>query len=135
MLFETEKYFLLSHLRMEGKYFLKNSIEPIEKHEHVMITFEDNTTLRYHDTRKFGRMKLVLKDKVNEFEGIKKQGIEPMDEALTKEYLYEKFHKHNLPTKLFYLTKLSLVVLVIFMPMRFCLPPVFHLLKKEVKLR
>ncbi len=99
LLFETEKYYLLSHLRMEGKYFIKNSTEPIEKHEHVIITFIDNTTLRYHDTRKFGRMKLVLKDKVNEFEGIKKQGIEPMDEALTKEYLYEKFHKHNLPIK------------------------------------
>ena len=99
LIFETEHYDLLSHLRMEGKFFIKDVTEPIEKHEHIIITFEDNTTLRYHDTRKFGRMKLIHKEELYEFEGIKKQGIEPIDKKLTKEYLYEKFHRHNLPIK------------------------------------
>ena len=26
LIFETEKYYLLSHLRMEGKYFIKNKV-------------------------------------------------------------------------------------------------------------
>lgn len=99
LLFETEKYYLLSHLRMEGKYFIKEESDPLEKHEHVEILFEDKTDLRYHDTRKFGRMKLIEKEKLYEFEGIKKQGIEPIDEKLTKEYLYEKLKKRNLPMK------------------------------------
>lgn len=99
LLFETENYYLLSHLRMEGKFFIKNESDPLEKHEHVEIIFEDNQDLRYHDTRKFGKMLLVLKEKLYEFEGIKKQGIEPIDKNMTKEYLYDKFKKKRLPMK------------------------------------
>ncbi len=99
LLFETDTHFLLSHLRMEGKYFIKKQEDSILKHEHVEILFEDGMSLRYHDTRKFGRMKLLEKEKLYEFEGIKKQGIEPIDEKLTKEYLFEQFHQRNLPMK------------------------------------
>lgn len=99
LIFEIGDYYLCSHLRMEGKYFIKDNTDPIEKHEHIIFEFEDNTDLRYHDTRKFGRMYLVKKDKLNTYEGIRKQGIEPIDKSLTKEYLYDKFHKSNLPIK------------------------------------
>lgn len=89
---------LISHLRMEGKYFIKNNEEVIEKHEHVIFIFAD-FSLRYHDTRKFGRMKVVdTKDLFNTKE-ISKLGIEPDDERLTKTYLYEKIHKKNIPIK------------------------------------
>ncbi len=99
LIFELDKHYLISHLRMEGKYFLKNSEEPITKHEHIIFTFTDNTDLRYHDTRKFGRMALVLKEHLYDYEGIKKQGIEPIDDKLSKEYLYHKFKKKMLPMK------------------------------------
>ena len=99
LLFETNTHYLLSHLRMEGKYFLKDEKEPLEKHEHVEIIFENGLSMRYHDTRKFGRMKMIEKEKLYEFEGIKKQGIEPIDSKLTKEYLYEHFSKKNIPMK------------------------------------
>ncbi len=99
LLFETDTHYLLSHLRMEGKFFLKDKNDILEKHEHVEFIFADGSVMRYHDTRKFGRMKLVLKEKLYEFEGIKKQGIEPIDNHLTKEYLYASFHQHNLPIK------------------------------------
>lgn len=99
LLFETEHYYLLSHLRMEGKFFIKKEYDPIEKHEHVQIVFEDETVLRYHDTRKFGRMKLLLKEELYQFEGIKKLGIEPISKELTKEYLYEKLKKKQKPMK------------------------------------
>ena len=96
LIFETEKYCLLSHLRMEGKYFLKSIAEKVEKHEHIIFEFTDDTTLRYHDTRKFGRMILVPKDKLAEVEAIKKQGIEPNSPDLTKEYLFAKLKKKNI---------------------------------------
>ena len=99
LIFELDKHYLISHLRMEGKYFLKKSEEPIAKHEHIIFTFMDNTDLRYHDTRKFGRMALVLKEHLYDYEGIKKQGIEPIDDKLTKEYLFNKFKKKMLPMK------------------------------------
>ena len=99
LIFETEHYYLLSHLRMEGKYFIKDKNEVKEKHEHVIFIFEDDTTLRYCDTRKFGRMNLVLKADLENVESIKKQGLEPGDEQLTSEYLLKKFRNKKLHIK------------------------------------
>ncbi|MBE6140704.1 MAG: DNA-formamidopyrimidine glycosylase [Firmicutes bacterium] len=99
LLFELDNYYLLSHLRMEGKYFLKNKDELYEKHEHVIIRFKD-FDLRYHDTRKFGRMKIVKKDELFKEEAIKKQGVEANDQKnLTSNYLYELIKNKNIAIK------------------------------------
>ena len=55
LIFYLNDYCLLSHLRMEGKYFIKGPNEIRNNHEHV-IFYLDDITLRYHDTRKFGKM-------------------------------------------------------------------------------
>ena len=108
LIFETEKYYLLSHLRMEGKYYIKDVSEKIEKHEHIEFIFSDNVTLRYHDTRKFGRMILCDKDKLNTIKEIKKQGLEPGDEKLTVDYLKNKLNrKIPIKTLLLYQTIIS----------------------------
>ena len=99
LIFDLGDYYLLSHLRMEGKYFIKNHEEELNKHEHVIITFTDNTDLRYHDTRKFGRMNLIKKEELATAEEIAKQGLEPGDENLTAKYLVDKFKKKRLPIK------------------------------------
>ncbi len=99
LIFELEDKYLLSHLRMEGKFFLKPKEEPKEKHEHVIITFTDNTTLRYHDTRKFGRMNLINKEDLATTASIVKQGLEPGDKNLTNSYLLAKFKNKKLPIK------------------------------------
>lgn len=99
LIFELEEHYLLSHLRMEGKFFLKNGAEPIEKHEHIVFTFQDDTDLRYHDTRKFGRMNLIKKEELGTNKAIQKQGYEPGEEELTAEYLLEKFKNKNIAIK------------------------------------
>lgn len=99
LIFELENHYLLSHLRMEGKFFLKTQEEPIVKHEHVIFTFFDTTDLRYHDTRKFGRMQLIKKEKLKTNLAIQKQGFEPGEKELTADYLLEKFHNKNIPIK------------------------------------
>ncbi len=99
LIFVLKDHYLLSHLRMEGKYFIKPSDEEIAKHEHIIISFNDGTDLRYHDTRKFGRMKLIKKEDLDTTEEIQKQGKEPMDEELTPSYLLEKFKNKRLPIK------------------------------------
>lgn len=99
LIFDLGDHYLTSHLRMEGKYFVKESNEKIEKHEHIIFSFDDGTDLRYHDTRKFGRMCLLKKNELANYEAIKKQGIEPIDKSLTKEYLYDSFKKRKLPMK------------------------------------
>ncbi len=99
LIFETEDRYLLSHLRMEGKYFIKDATEPKEKHEHVIFIFTDKSTLRYHDTRKFGRMNLIKKEDLYNTESIKKQGYEPGNKNLTSTYLLSKFKNKELPIK------------------------------------
>ncbi len=98
-MFSIGDYYLCSHLRMEGKYFVKKHEEPIEKHEHIIFEFVDGIDLRYADVRKFGRMCLVEKDKIEEYESVAKQGIEPIDDKLSKEYLYDKLKTKKIPIK------------------------------------
>lgn len=49
---------LVSHLRMEGRYGVYQSSDPVEKHTHVIFHFTDGTELRYKDVRQFGTMHL-----------------------------------------------------------------------------
>lgn len=99
LIFELKDHYLLSHLRMEGKYFIKDNTYKIEKHEHIIIKFIDNSELRYHDTRKFGVMKIVKKEDLYNTEEIKKQGIEPISNKLSSEYLLDKFKGKSIPIK------------------------------------
>ena len=39
LIFSLDDYYLLSHLRMEGKYFIKDHNEEISKHEHIIFEF------------------------------------------------------------------------------------------------
>ena len=92
LLFELDDYYLISHLRMEGKYFIKEPNEPLNKHDHVIFTLDNKEELRYNDTRKFGKMHLVKKDELD-ISPLSKLGKEPWDETLTINYLKEKLNK------------------------------------------
>ena len=83
---------------MEGKYFLKNNNDELSKHEHVVFKFRKQE-LRYHDTRKFGKMYLIDKEKIEVSKPINELGLEPWDEKLTSLYLKEKYSKKNIPVK------------------------------------
>ena len=94
LIFELSDYYLVSHLRMEGKYFIKSIDEEISKHEHVIFYFDD-FTLRYHDTRKFGKMYLVTKDKLYIDTPLSHIGLEPWDKDLTISYLKCHYNTNN----------------------------------------
>ncbi|MGA0448024.1 MAG: DNA-formamidopyrimidine glycosylase [Candidatus Phytoplasma pyri] len=53
--FFSNELVLVGHLRMEGKLYFKPSDEIIIKHEHFILFLENNISLRFNDTRKFGR--------------------------------------------------------------------------------
>ena len=99
LVFELNDYYLLSHLRMEGKYFLKKDCDELDKHEHVIFKLDNGDELRYRDTRKFGKMLLIDKDKLLECKQIKELGLEPWDDNLTSSYLLEKYKNKRLPIK------------------------------------
>ena len=100
LMFELNDYYLLSHLRMEGKYFIRKTEDEKEKHQHVLIHFTDGTDLRYSDTRKFGKMYLIKKENIFNEKPLKNLGLEPWDKRLTPQYLKEKFHKKHIKKEL-----------------------------------
>lgn len=56
--------FMIVHLRMEGKFYIKKHDEEILKHEHINFIFDD-FDLRFHDTRKFGEIHIQDNDYVD----------------------------------------------------------------------
>lgn len=99
LMFELNDYYLLSHLRMEGKYHIRKYGDKIDKHEHLIFRFNDDTELRYNDTRKFGKFHLIEKDKVYKVEPLCDLGLEPWDIDLNINYLKEKYKSKKLPIK------------------------------------
>ena len=100
LIFVLDDYVLLSHLRMEGKYYLvENDVvdEKINKHKIISFMLDDGKTLLYHDVRKFGKMKLLDRNNYMEDETLAKLGKEPFN--ITKEELYDKIKKSNKPIK------------------------------------
>ncbi len=99
LIFHLEHYELLSHLRMEGKYFLKDPEEELNKHEHVVFLLDNGKELRYQDTRKFGRLYLFPKGTCFDEKPLKDVGYEPWDKCLKEAYLKEKWKGKKIPIK------------------------------------
>lgn len=99
LLFIFSKHVLLSHLRMEGRYYLKERKEVPTKHDHVVFSFASGKELWYRDTRKFGRMYLYEKENINEKKPFNTLGLEPWDKELTPTYLKEKLKRKQIPIK------------------------------------
>lgn len=96
---ELDKDYLLVHLRMEGKFFFRNIDSLLEKHHHVVFTIDNKEELHFQDVRKFGRMKLIPKEKINDMPPFTELGLEPWDKKLTATYLKEKFKNKKIPIK------------------------------------
>lgn len=102
LIFILNDYSIISHLRMEGKFFIKGLNDEISKHEHILFTLDDNISFRYHDTRKFGKMALLKTTNYNEilkYKSLVKLGKEANDITLTKEELYDKIKTKSSPIK------------------------------------
>lgn len=81
LIFELTGGLIISHLRMEGKYFLFSDQLPTNKHFHAFFSFTDGTTLVYQDVRKFGTMDYLPKPQEEAYFIRKKIGPEPTKES------------------------------------------------------
>jgi len=82
---------LLLHLRMSGRLHLVPADAPRIKHEHVILGFDDGRHLRFHDTRKFGRIHLV--EDPNKILG--RLGPEPLEKSFTVRLLAGQLKRHR----------------------------------------
>ena len=97
LLFEMDDITLVSHLRMEGKYFILDDKTPISKHDHVIFYLDNGKQLRYNDVRKFGRMELI--DKQDDYREFKKLGPEPFSKDFNLQYCKEYLEDKRIPIK------------------------------------
>ncbi|WP_114569995.1 DNA-formamidopyrimidine glycosylase [Exiguobacterium flavidum] len=87
LLFAFRSFYLVSHLRMEGKYFpYPQRVEP-DKHTHVIFRFTDGSELHYNDVRKFGTMELRDKATAMDVPPLAQLEREPFDPAFTPDVL------------------------------------------------
>ena len=98
LVFELTDYYLLVHLRMEGKFFFRKRSEEKSKHEHVVFKLKDED-LRFQDVRKFGKMYLLNKDEINTRKPLSELGLEPDDEMLTASCLRVKCKNKSISIK------------------------------------
>lgn len=101
LIFVLDDHVIVSHLRMEGKYYVQQSDEPYDpKHTHAIITFTDGRQLRYHDTRKFGRFYLYEKQlPLMQQKAFQHCGYDVFDERCNAQYLYEQLHPRKITLK------------------------------------
>lgn len=99
LLFYLTNNVLISHLRMEGKYFYYPDQIPERKHAHVLIHFEDGGTLVYEDVRKFGTMELLAPELLDAYFVSKKLGPEPTEQDFDLEIFRGFLKKSKKPIK------------------------------------
>jgi formamidopyrimidine-DNA glycosylase len=99
LIFELDNYSLVSHLRMEGKYYIKDNLNLLTKHDHVVFYLDDGRFLTYHDVRKFGTMELVDKGHAFDLESLAKLGPEVNDDGIDIKTIYHKISKSERPIK------------------------------------
>ena len=88
--FDNKKV-LISHLRMEGKYFFKEESAEYGKHDLVVFHFYGDNKLIYNDTRRFGRMSVENESNYKEVPPLNNVGPDPfkMENALLLEKAYK----------------------------------------------
>ena len=99
LLFYLSDKVLISHLRMEGKYFYYPDQVPERKHAHILIHFEDGGTLVYEDVRKFGTMELPAPELLEAYFVSKKLGPEPTEQDFDLEIFRGALKKSKKPIK------------------------------------
>jgi len=88
---------LLIHLGMSGSLRLVAPGTPKKKHDHVDISFENGTSLRYHDPRRFGA--LLTDHTAMPHARLLGLGPEPLTDDFSADYLCSALGRRKTPIK------------------------------------
>jgi formamidopyrimidine-DNA glycosylase len=86
----------LVHLGMSGTLVVVPARAPVRVHTHVIATLDDGRTLRFHDPRRFGLMRVGRIEKQRELEAL---GVEPLDAAFSSAYLHARMRHQRRAVK------------------------------------
>jgi len=85
ILFNFDRGHLMIHLGMSGKINVVDIDQPLKKHDHFLLHF-DNKVMRFNDPRRFGS--IFYLDRLSH-ELIDKLGVEPLEDSFDKNYLFK----------------------------------------------
>lgn len=88
---------LLIHLGMSGQLRVREAGVTPHKHDHVIITLEDERELVFNDPRRFGIVEYYPPNTTPHW--LAHLGVEPFDAAFTAEYLAAQLSKRKAPVK------------------------------------
>lgn len=90
---------VIIHFRMTGRLLHCHPETSLAAHTHCIFHLDDESELRFSDTRRFGRLWLIEKSETDTFSGIDQLGPEPFDPEFTAKYLQEKLSKRRTRVK------------------------------------
>ena len=97
ILFNLDKGHLMLHLGMSGKINVVDINEPLKKHDHFLLYF-NNKVMRFNDPRRFGSI-FYLKDLNHKL--LYNLGVEPLEDSFHKNYLFENSRNKTQNVKTF----------------------------------
>jgi formamidopyrimidine-DNA glycosylase len=78
---------LLLHLGMSGRMVLTKHDAPLQKHDHISLSFDNGFHMRFNDPRRFGYCDLVPTHEIAQHKLLRDLGIEPLSDDLTPKNL------------------------------------------------
>lgn len=114
LILKTNDFAIISHLRMEGKYYLGHykgshlskqgkeydpaALDGFSKHVHALFELDNGSILMYHDVRKFGKMALHPKATYLADQSLSRVGKEPF-QMKNVDNLFVKLQKRTTSIK------------------------------------
>jgi formamidopyrimidine-DNA glycosylase len=90
---------LLCHLGMSGRMTVGRGLGPPGRHDHVIITVEDGTEVRFNDARRFGLMALAEADALDAHPLLAALGPEPLGNGFDAGVLAGRLAGRRTPIK------------------------------------
>ena len=98
---------LVAHLGMTGSFHIEPAtlreqhpdISEFGPHCRAVWTLDDGRLLRFHDTRRFGRLRVVNSGDYADIATLSKMGPEPLDEAFTGVHLHREVKRSKRAVK------------------------------------
>lgn len=93
----SSRWSLIVHLRMTGRFLIKDRDEETARFQHLSIQLDNGTDIRFADQRKFGRVQLAFPEDVVALDA--RLGVEPLNLAFTPFLLEQAFQGRRAPVK------------------------------------
>ena len=90
---------LIAHLGMSGRFTVNKKDYKLKKHDHAVITLDNENLLVFNDARRFGLITLAPKKTIEKHTLIKNLGLEPLENSFNGEALFKLFKGKKAPVK------------------------------------